>query len=182
MSAYWILRREDGSVDTLVFGLPQTWRNVDGLPGLSDEALLDLGWERLADAELDEDDEETLLPLVFTSVVARIREKRWMVETGGMVVGGMPVATDERSARLIQGMYTAAKDEVAETFEFQGPGLDNWIDVPAAQAILVGRALFALVQGCFSAGRVHENAATALRDAGDPKALGAYDFTSGWPS
>ena len=61
---YWILRRPGGVIDTLVFGLPQTWRNVDGLPGLSDEALLAFGWQRLAAATLSDPDKAALMPLV----------------------------------------------------------------------------------------------------------------------
>ncbi len=54
MHEYW-LHRHGGSIDTVTYGLPQTWRHpdgrgVDGLPGLSDAELLALGWGLLADA------------------------------------------------------------------------------------------------------------------------------------
>jgi hypothetical protein len=186
MSEYWLLRRLNGTVDTVTWGLPQAvWKArdgkwVDGLASLSSEALLALGWQRLAAATLSEADVAVVMPLVYTSVIARIREKRWLVETGGMDVGGMNVMTDDRSKTLITGAYMGAKDEVAESFDFQVAS--GWVTITAEQAIAVGLALFALVQGCFSACKTHEEAVALLRDAQDPKAVAAYDFTSGWPA
>ncbi|WP_066473996.1 DUF4376 domain-containing protein [Bosea sp. WAO] len=45
---------------------------------------------------------------VRSGLIDYARERRWQVEVGGIVVGGVPIATDQESQGKILGAYVAA--------------------------------------------------------------------------
>ncbi|MDU8502973.1 hypothetical protein RYB01_27840, partial [Pseudomonas syringae] len=50
-----------------------------------------------------------------SSLLVYAADKRWRVETGGIVVGGMSVATDDRSKLMITGARVKADKDAAFT-------------------------------------------------------------------
>tara|TARA_R110002020_G_scaffold467027_4_gene690215 strand:+ start:29882 stop:30442 length:561 start_codon:yes stop_codon:yes gene_type:complete len=108
-----------------------------------------------------------------------LANRRWQAETGGIVVAGMSVPTDDKT----QSRVTAAYVKAAQDSEFAIP---NWKFAPgvwgaldAATIIAIGDAITAHVQACFS----NEAAISALIvAAADHSALDAIDINTGWPS
>lgn len=43
-----------------------------------------------------------------SALIAYAADKRWQIETGGIVLGGVPIATDDRSKIMIMGARVAA--------------------------------------------------------------------------
>lgn len=74
---------------------------------------------------------------------------RWRKETGGIVVGGVPVATDDRSKQMILGARLAAEADSGFTTPWVGSdGSINTLN--AAQVIAISDAVLAHVAGCFA--------------------------------
>jgi hypothetical protein len=76
---------------------------------------------------------------VRSGLVAYARDKRWQVEVGGIVVGGVPVATDDRSKVMIVGARLAAQADPAWSTIWQGSdGQAYPVDAAAMLAISDG--------------------------------------------
>lgn len=79
----------------------------------------------------------------------RIAARRWEVETGGVIVGGMRVATDDRSKLLL----TSAADKAIADPEYvaewkAAPGV--WVNLGIAELTALKQAVFAHVTACFA--------------------------------
>ena len=108
--------------------------------------------------------------------IAALAAYRYGRETGGVIVSGISVATDDRSKMLISGAYAAAKNNVREVFQFKGGA--GFATLSKAQIAAVAEAVFTHVQDCYANEATHAAAIEALATAAE---VGAYDFTTGWP-
>ncbi len=75
-----------------------------------------------------------------------LANKRWEVETGGIVVNTMPIPTDDRAKILIEGAAAALGDN--DTTKFKAG--DNWIDINGSTIRILLAAITAHVQACFA--------------------------------
>ena len=83
------------------------------------------------------------------TLLARLAERRWEVETGGVTIGGMTVETDDRSKLLIVNAAARAREDSTYTVRWKiGPG--TFITLDAATLIAAEAAVFAHVQRCFA--------------------------------
>lgn len=110
---------------------------------------------------------------------AELRERRWMAEIGGTVIGGIPIRTDESSQNKIDGAISLfEKDPTLEVIDFEAqPGLWVELDRPAMTAIGVGVGRH--IQACFSIQKPLSLAIEAAQSFAD---LAAIDIEAGWPS
>lgn len=109
--------------------------------------------------------------------LADLADLRWRMETSGIILNGVPVATDDRSKLLILGKRTKAAADPDMTFQWKAP--TGFVTLTAAQMLAIADAVEAHVQGCFTREGVlaaQVEAATTLAE------LGAIDITSGWPA
>jgi hypothetical protein len=83
------------------------------------------------------------------SLVAYAARKRWQREIRGIVVGGVAVATDDRSKQMIMGARIAA--EADANFTTPWVAADGSVStLTSVQVIGVSNAVLAHVQDCFS--------------------------------
>lgn len=75
-----------------------------------------------------------------------LANKRWEVETGGIIVNTMPIPTDDRAKILIEGAAAALSDN--DTTKFKAG--DNWIDINGSTIRILLAAITAHVQACFA--------------------------------
>lgn len=75
--------------------------------------------------------------------------KRWEKEIGGIVVNGIPVATDDRSKIMITGIHNAAKSDPEFTTRWKCPD-GSFVEVDAANAIAIGEAVLTHIACCFA--------------------------------
>lgn len=109
---------------------------------------------------------------LWVDLVAYAADKRWRVETGGITVGGVPVATDRESQGLITGAHAYVQINPGVTIKYKsGTG---FIDLDAATVTAVATAVAAHVQACFAA----EADVAAAIQRGDILTLGEVDA---WP-
>ncbi|MCX5495355.1 DUF4376 domain-containing protein [Kaistia dalseonensis] len=103
--------------------------------------------------------------------------KRWQVETGGVMVDGVDIRTDEKSQNRVSGAaLLAISDPDLATIDWEAqPGV--WIEVPAATMKAIGIAVGRHVQACFSALKVVQ----ADIDAGTITTIAEIDAAA-WPS
>lgn len=80
-------------------------------------------------------------------------EMRWRKEVGGIVIGEMFVATDDRSKLLLQGARTAA-DADPDHVEGWKTSSGDWVDLNAETIIALSNAVRAHVSACFAQERV----------------------------
>ena len=83
------------------------------------------------------------------TLLARLAERRWEVETGGITIGGMKVETDDRSKLLIVNAAARAREDSTYTVRWKiGPG--TFVVLNAETLIDAETAVFTHVQKCFS--------------------------------
>lgn len=97
------------------------------------------------------------------ALIAYAADLRWRLEVGGIIVAGVPVATDDRSKVMITGARVAAAADPDWTTVWHGAdGATYPIDAPAMIAISnlvqahvnAGFATFAAVKAAIDAGEV----------------------------
>ncbi|KAA0579008.1 DUF4376 domain-containing protein [Azospirillum sp. B21] len=109
---------------------------------------------------------------------AAATDLRWQKETGGIVIGGVPVATDDRSKTLILGKRAQAQSNPAASFRWKAAS-GEWVDLTGAQIIAIADAVADHVQACFDReGELHDLIDAAGPDAADVLAV---DISAGWP-
>jgi hypothetical protein len=74
-------------------------------------------------------------------------EARYRKEVGGLMLAGMPVATDDRSKLLIFAARTKAKEDAETTKRWKTDG--GFVTLDAATLIAIGDAVEAHVTACF---------------------------------
>jgi hypothetical protein len=74
---------------------------------------------------------------------------RWKKETGGIVVAGVPIATDDRAKLMIVGARVAADADANWSTVWQGDD-GNAYPLNAAQMVAVSNAVQAHVAHCFA--------------------------------
>jgi hypothetical protein len=132
--------------------------------------------------ETGEIEEIELAPLTLAErrvqLANAVRARRWQVETGGLVVAGAPIRTDEGSQAKISGAVALFDNDPTLTaidWEAQ-PGI--WVTLDEETMRAIGVAVGRHVQACFSHARSLIEAITA---AADQAALDAIDVEAGWP-
>lgn len=174
------------------------WLNGDG-NALTDAELEAHGWYPVAAADDVPDGKivvstsielidglpkyvDVLADIPFTDMratkLAALAERRWQAETGGMVIGGVPIKTDRESTGTITAAYVQASGNPAMTVRWK---VDTgvFVTLDAATIIAIGDAVTAHVQACFDNEDV---LTTAILAAEDQTALDAVDIEAGWPS
>lgn len=74
---------------------------------------------------------------------------RWQKETGGITVGGMPIATDDRSKLMIVGARVAADADPEWSTVWQGEDGSAY-PLNAMQMVAISNAVQAHVAACFA--------------------------------
>lgn len=74
--------------------------------------------------------------------------KRYDVETGGVTISAMPIATDRQSQAMISGAYSLAQRDAALSVQFKTAS--GFVSLTAAQVIEIAVAVATHVQACFS--------------------------------
>ncbi len=106
----------------------------------------------------------------------RITAKRWAVETGGVMVGGMRVLTGIEDQNRITTVVANARRSGLQTVDFKAAGA--WVTISVADVEAIACAIALHVQASFTAERAHHEAIDALPDLA---AVQVYDVTAGWP-
>jgi hypothetical protein len=114
-------------------------------------------------------------PLTQVELVAYAADKRWRVETGGIAIGGMPVATDDRSKMMIMGARVKANDNPDFTTKWKSAS-GMFVVLDGAAIIAISDAVLSHVDTCF------EVEATVLAEiaAGTITTIEQID-AAGWP-
>ena len=83
------------------------------------------------------------------ALLARLAERRWQVETGGIDVGGVHIATDDRSKLLLANAATRAREDPAYSVRWKtSPG--QFSQISASEIVAADAAVYAHVQRCFA--------------------------------
>ncbi|MBK3800468.1 DUF4376 domain-containing protein [Azospirillum brasilense] len=108
------------------------------------------------------------------AALAALAAKRYAVETGGIIVNGLPVATDDRAKTLLLG----ARLEVLgnPTLTLRWKTADGFVALSATQIVAISSAVRAHVQACFNR---EADLSALISAAADPASV---DISTGWPS
>lgn len=113
--------------------------------------------------------------------LAALAQKRWEVETGGILFGGaIPIRTDEvGQAKITGALALMDKDPDMLSIDWEGqPGI--WATIDKATLEAIGIAVGRHIQACFSRARVVSEAIQAATDEAGLKAAAAQ-IDHGWP-
>ena len=89
-------------------------------------------------------------PPTEAELLAYAADKRWRVETGGIVVSGVPIATDDRSKTMIMGARLKADSDPAYVARWKNAA-GEFVDIDAVTIIAVSDAVASHVDACFVA-------------------------------
>lgn len=84
-------------------------------------------------------------------LIAYAKDKRWQKEVGGIVVAGVPIATDDRSKQMIMGARIAAEADPEFTAEWDAADGQTPVTLSAVQIVAVSNAVLAHVAAVFTA-------------------------------
>lgn len=104
--------------------------------------------------------------------IQQIAEHRYRAETAGMVLGGIPVDTDDRSKLLISGAAQRTAREPGYTLRWKT--YEGFIDLSAEQVQAMADAVSDHVQACF-------NREAELQAAVADGSITAEMLEQGWP-
>ncbi|MDH2313159.1 DUF4376 domain-containing protein [Methylobacterium brachiatum] len=104
----------------------------------------------------------TAVPPTVAELVAYSALKRYAVETGGITVNGLRVATDRDSQSMVANAYAGMQATGAASVKFKAAS--GWIELNLDQIKALAVAVFGHVQACFAA----EDACDAGINAGPP--------------
>jgi len=110
-------------------------------------------YQRLVDGELVDLTPEEIAELnaapTRAELIAYAADVRWRKETGGIALGGVPVATDDRSKQMIMCARIAA--DASTDFTTPWVGTDGQVyPLSAVQVIAISNAVLAHVSVCFA--------------------------------
>lgn len=111
------------------------------------------------------------------SMLAAVADKRWQIETSGIVVAGTPIKTDRESQAQLYNAYTSLKSELIQDTPWKSAD-GRFVPVTLAQIEPIAKAVAEHVRGCFAAERSHIDSINVLQTQDD---LDAYDINTGWP-
>lgn len=106
---------------------------------------------------------------------AHAAAKRWMVETGGIVVDGATIDTSRESQALINGAHAYAQAQPSAEIRFKAAS--GWVTLDAAAITTIAMAVAAHVQAAFA---VEAEVDAAIVD-GTITTTAAIDAAA-WPS
>jgi hypothetical protein len=141
---------------------------------MSTEQIMDCETGEVTTIVLD----QLSLPARREQLAQAVRARRWQAETGGILVGGAPIRTDDGSQAKIGGAVALFDNDptlAAIDWEAQ-PGV--WVTLDEQTMRAIGVAVGRHVQACFSRART---LIEAIAGASDLAALEAIDIDSGWP-
>ena len=111
--------------------------------------------------------------LVAEHWASQIAARRYDAEVAGTVVGGMPIATDDRSKLLING--AALRANRSSDYVLRWKTSDGFVDLTADQVLAVADAVSEHVQACFDREDV-------LTDAVATGMMTTEMLEEGWPA
>lgn len=189
---------ENGTLTDGPREIPVAWRHVSGLNHLSDAELAQLGWlpattqeatfdpltQKLGAAEVTIG--EAAVSVVYPAIVldasealanlkAYAAQKRFEVETGGITIAGVAVATDRESQSLINGAYSAVQRDPQRVIDWKGA--NGFVLLDAAAVTSLADAVAAHVQAAFAT----EATVSAMIDAGLTVDRAGVDAAA-WPA
>ena len=82
-------------------------------------------------------------------LLAYTANKRWEIETGGIVINGINISTDERSQGMINRAYAYMQARNISSIKYKTE--NGFIDLDFATLTTIALAVGAHVQACFSA-------------------------------
>lgn len=88
-------------------------------------------------------------PLTVSYLMAYAAERRWQVETGGIIVAGAAIDTSRESQSMITGAYSYSQANPAELIRFKAAS--GWVTLDAPTVAAIATAVGAHVQACFAA-------------------------------
>lgn len=83
------------------------------------------------------------------NLAAYAAERRWQVEWGGIVAGGVPISTDDRSKMMIGFAQARALADPNYTTGWKGAD-GTFVALDAAAVIAIANAVAAHVEACFA--------------------------------
>jgi hypothetical protein len=114
---------------------------------------------------------------IKATALAALAERRWRAETGGTLVNGATIATDENAQAKIIGAVVAALRDANYSAQWKMPD-GSFATLNHDQIIAIGEAVRAYVQACFD----REAALAAqINAAADAAAVAAIEVNAGWP-
>lgn len=102
-----------------------------------------------------------------------IAAKRYAVETGGLMIGGMAINTEDRSKTLLNGSAFKAFRNPAYVLRWKTP--EGFIDLDSEQVMTIADAVADFVQACFDR---EDELIAAVENHSFTMAM----LTAGWPA
>jgi len=112
------------------------------------------------------------------SLLAEVAAKRWQVETDGIMVAGVPIATDREAQSLLNSAFIDLQSGLINDTQWKAAN-GTFTLVTLVQLEPVAQAVAAHRRACFAAEQVHAEAINALETQAE---LDAYDINTDWPS
>lgn len=147
----------------------------------TDGHIASIGWSWIDGAPVPPEN-PTVEPLTFGERVMRkmkrLSDLRWEKEVGGMMFGSFPVKTDRETAAILTAAYVKALNNPSYVIPDWKIADGVFVTLDSPTIIMLGDAVEAHVQACFTREKVLTMEIMSAQDASE---LAAIDITVGWP-
>lgn len=110
--------------------------------------------------------------------LAELADYRWQVETGGVSIGGMLVATDRESQAMLTGALSTLQAGYVSSIDWKG--VAGWATLTLTELETLAQGVSQHVQWCFAAERQVASQVDALPD--DAQVILNFDIAGAWSS
>lgn len=116
-----------------------------------------------------------------TNLINTISSYRYELETGGVTIDGVFVATDDRSKTLLFGASIKAKEAILNQvgYSIDWKTSNGWVTLSAEQVVTISDTVWTFIQQCFQSELGHVSIINGLSE---PSEITNYTITDDWPS
>jgi len=117
---------------------------------------------------------------ILQSKYIDLANKRYAVETAGIVVANSTILTDRGSQAMITGAALQAVIDPTYSVRWKIPPA-TWVNLDANTLLYFAQTVRTHVQTCFTTEEAHQANLIALAANGTANDVMNYDFSTGWP-
>lgn len=153
---------------------PDRVKHLPGTVGSESYPILDCRWDDVISMV---DGQPVVVPksdVLTARLAAYAADKRWRIETGGIVVNGAAIDTSRDSQAMISGAFAYSQANPDKLIKFKAA--TGWTTLDAATVAAIATAVGDHVQACFA---VEEEVAAAI-EAGTITSIEQIDAAD-WP-
>lgn len=166
------------TIATLPDILPTNWKNFNGMSGLSESALNDLGWYKINDLKLiNYQYSNEWLDQFKKQIIESVSHQRWEAQTEAVTYNGNVYILNDSTINALYQKRMIVESDPSITFTWKTR--DNIIELTSADLVDLTNKISNYIQECFN---IEKNFVSNLLPLTTLEELLGTNLNINWPS